>query len=173
MMIQLQNFSLTSFERTYGKSLAPAFYGLRTVVLTLLMMVLLRVKRPEQLRHHNPANQGRALGLDRIMEVKTLRRKLHRLADLNSGPQLMEELGCARLEGQTAPTGDQLEILYLDGHVQCYYGGFKIGQTWSATRNRTVKGRTDTWLHLPGQTPLFYLESPFNDNAFRERSKIF
>ncbi len=158
---------LEIFERTYGKSLAPAFYGLRTVVLTLLMMVLLRVKRPEQLRHHNPANQGRALGLDRIMEVKTLRRKLHRLADLNRGPQLMEELGCARLEGQTAPTGDQLEVLYLDGHVQCYHGGFKIGQTWSATRNRTVKGRTDTWLHLPGQTPLFYLESPFNESLVK------
>jgi hypothetical protein len=57
-----------------------------------------------------------------------------------------------------------LKTLYLDGHVQCYHGGFKIGQTWSATRNRAVKGRTDTWLHLPGQCPLFYLESPFNES---------
>ena len=158
---------LQIFEKIYGKALAPAFYGLRTTVLTLLMMVLLRVKRPEHLRHYNPANQGRVLGLDRIMEVKTMRRKLHRLANLNRGTELMQELGRARLEGQTAPAEGELEILYLDGHVQCYHGGFKIGQTWSATRNRTVKGRTDTWLHLPGQCPLFYLESPFNESLVK------
>ena len=155
---------LRIFKKTYGKALAPAFYGLRTTVLTLLMMVLLRIKGPEHLRHGNPANQGRVLGLDRIMEVKTMRRKLHRLANLSRGTELMQELGRARLEGQAAPAEGELEILYLDGHVQCYHGGFKIGQTWSSTRNRTVKGRTDTWLHLPGQCPLFYLESPFNES---------
>jgi hypothetical protein len=79
----------------------------------------------------------------------------------------MQELGRARLEGQPAPAKGELEILYLDGHVQCYHGRFKIGQTWSATRNRTVKGRTDTWLHLPDQTPLFYLESPFNESLVK------
>ena len=158
---------LKIFEDTYGRTLAPAFYGLRSTVLTLLMMVLLRIRRPEHLRHHNPANLGRVLGLDRIMEVKTLRRKLHRLANLNRGTELMGELGRARLEGRAAPAGGELEILYLDGHVQCYHGGFKIGQTWSATRNRTVKGRTDTWLHTPGQFPLFYLESSFNEGLVK------
>lgn len=155
------------FQKVYGKELAPAFYGLRTVVLTLLMMVLLRVKRPEQLRHCNPSGKGRVLGLDRVMEVKTLRRKLHQLADLNRGTDLMEQLGRARLEGRSAPADGALEIVYLDGHVQCYHGGLKIGQTWSSTRNRTVKGHTDTWLHLPGQTPLFYLESPFNESLVK------
>jgi len=167
---------LKIFENIYGRTLAPAFYGLRSTVLTLLMMVLLRIRRPEHLRHHNPANLGRVLGLDRIMEVKTLRRKLHRLAGQNRGAELMEGLGRARLEGQPAPAEGELEILYLDGHVQCYHGGVKIGQTWSATRNRTVKGRTDTWLHLPGQCPLFYLESPFNESLVtvikKHRGKI-
>ncbi len=162
-----QNPILRIFENTYGKTLAPAFYGLRSTVLTLLMMVLLRIKRPEHLRHHNPANQGRVLGLDRIMEVKTLRRKLHRLAAQNRGTELMEALGRARLEGRSAPAEGELEVLYLDGHVQCYHGGLKIGQTWSATRNRTVKGRTDTWLHVPGQCALFYLESPFNESLVK------
>lgn len=158
---------LRIFERVYGKELAPAFYGLRTVVMTLLMMVLLRVRRPERLRHCNPSEKGRVLGLDRVMEVKTLRRKLHQLADLNRGTDLMEQLGRARLEGVGAPADGALEIVYLDGHVQCYHGGMKIGQAWSSTRNRTVKGRTDTWLHLPGKTPLFYLESPFNESLVK------
>jgi transposase len=170
MVVALLGFHpvLEIFQKIYGKELAPAFYGLRTVVLTLLMMVLLRVKRPEQLRHCNPKGKGRVLGLDRVMEVKTLRRKLHQLADLNCGTELMERLGRARLEGRSAaPVDGALEIVYLDGHVQCYHGGFKVGQAWSSTRNRTVKGRTDTWLHLPGQTPLFYLESPFNEGLVK------
>jgi hypothetical protein len=112
---------LEIFEKTYGKILAPAFYGLRTTVMTLLMMALLRIKRPEHLCHHNPGNMGRALGLDRIMEVKTLRRKLHRLAEQSQGACLMQELGRARLEGLPAPEEGELEVLYLDGHVQCYH----------------------------------------------------
>lgn len=161
---------LRIFKKVYGKELGPAFYGLRTVVLTLLVMVLLRVKRPEHLRHWSPSEIGRVLGFDRVMEVKTLRRKLHQLADLNRGMELMEQLGRARLEGGGAPADaadSELEIVYLDGHVQCYHGGLKIGQTWSSTRNRTVKGRTDTWLHLPGQTALFYLESAFNEGLVK------
>jgi transposase len=48
----------------YG-TLAPAFYGLRTSLMTLLLMALLRIKRPEALKEHSPAALGRALGLDR------------------------------------------------------------------------------------------------------------
>ena len=154
---------LDIFAKLYGKTLGPAFHGLRTTVMTLLMMTLLRIKRPEHLRLYNPTNLGRVLGLDRIMEVKTMRRKLHTLAEQNKGINLMEQLGKARVSNRPALGGDELNILYIDGHVQCYSGTFKIGQTWSATRNRVVKARTDTWLHLPGQTPLFYLESSFNE----------
>jgi hypothetical protein len=71
---------LDTFARVYGRLLGPAFYGLRTLVMTLLMMALLRIKRPEHLRSFHPVSLGRILGLDRVMEVKTLRRKLHTLA---------------------------------------------------------------------------------------------
>ena len=77
---------LSIFERIYGKTLAPAFYGLRTTVMILLMMALLRIKRPENLRQYNPANLARVLGLDRVMEVKTLRRKLQSLAGSGAEP---------------------------------------------------------------------------------------
>ena len=58
----------------YG-SIGPAFYGLRTTLVTLLLMALLRIKRPEALKEHSPEDLGRVLGLDRAPEVKTLRRK--------------------------------------------------------------------------------------------------
>src|SRR5207249_720925 len=59
----------------YG-SIGPAFYGLRTTLVTLVLMALLRIKRPEALKEHPPEDLGRVLGLDRAPEVKTLRRKL-------------------------------------------------------------------------------------------------
>ncbi len=66
-------------REVYG-SLGHAFYGLRTTVVALLLMALLRIKRAEALKEHSPEDLGRLLGLDRALEVKTLRRKPARLA---------------------------------------------------------------------------------------------
>ena len=62
-------------RKLYG-DIGPAFYGLRTTLLTLLLMALLRIKRPEHLKEKDPAAFGSLLGLDRAPEVKTLRRRL-------------------------------------------------------------------------------------------------
>lgn len=55
-------------RKLYGGS-GFAFYGLRTF-LTLFLMALLRVQRPEQLEERDPATLGRLLGLDRGPKVK-------------------------------------------------------------------------------------------------------
>jgi hypothetical protein len=57
-------------RKLYGE-IGPAFYGLRTTLLTLLLMALLRIKRPEHLKERDAAAFGRLLGLDRAPEVKT------------------------------------------------------------------------------------------------------
>ena len=56
-------------HKLYGE-IGPAFYGLRTTLLTLLFMALLRIKRPEHLKECDPAAFGRLLGLDRAPEVR-------------------------------------------------------------------------------------------------------
>jgi len=71
---------LEVFTRLY-ETLGPAFYGLRTTVLSLILLALLRIKRPENLKEFSPEQLGRLLGLDRMAEVKTLRRKLTLLAE--------------------------------------------------------------------------------------------
>jgi hypothetical protein len=78
-------------RKLYGE-IGPAFYGRRTTLLTLLLMALLRIKRPEQLKERDPAAFGRLLGLDRAPEVKTLRRRLTRLAAQHCAEQLGAEL---------------------------------------------------------------------------------
>ena len=81
----------------YG-SIGPAFYGLRTTLVTLLLMALLRIKRPEALKEHPPEDLGRVLGLDRAPEVKTLRRKLSRLAAVGRAAQFGRALAVRRAE---------------------------------------------------------------------------
>ena len=68
-------------------------------------MELLRIKRPEMLKEHSPEDLGRVLGLDRAPEVKTLRRKLSRLATV----------GRALAERRVAERGAALGFLYADG----------------------------------------------------------
>src|SRR6202521_6200860 len=84
-------------RKLYGE-IGPAFYGLRTTLLTLLLMALLRIKRPEHLKERDPAAFGRLLGLDRAPEVKTLRRRLTRLAAHHCAEQLGAELARLRVD---------------------------------------------------------------------------
>src|SRR5664280_2885977 len=76
-----------AFAATYGR-LRNGFYGLRSTVLMLLFLALLRDPRAEGATRIRPADLGRLLGLDRAPEVKTLRRKLTELAGCRRGAQL-------------------------------------------------------------------------------------
>ncbi len=97
-------------HKVYGE-IGPAFYGLRTTLLTLLLMALWRVQRPEALKEHDPQNLGRVLGLDRAPEIKTVRRKLTRLASYRKADQLGAELARLRVEER----GHLLGFLYVEG----------------------------------------------------------
>jgi hypothetical protein len=102
-------------REVYG-SLGLAFYGLRTTVVALLLMALLRIKRPEALKEQAPNDLGRLLGLDRAPEVKTLRRKLSRLAASGRAT----EFGRALARHRVAARGAALGFLYIDRHVRVY-----------------------------------------------------
>src|SRR3990170_3928011 len=71
---------LLSMAATVYGSIGPAFYGLRTTLVAAVLLALLRIPRAETLKEFAPADLGRLVGLDRMPEVKTLRRKLARLA---------------------------------------------------------------------------------------------
>lgn len=104
--------------RTVYGSIGPAFYGLRTCLVIMLLMALLRIKRPEALKEYAPSELGRIVGLDRALEVKTLRRKLARLAALGRAAAFGHALAAQRVAAQ----GDMMGFLYVDGHVRVYHG---------------------------------------------------
>lgn len=149
-------------------SLGCAFYGLRTVLVTLVVLALLRIKKPETLRQHQAEGLGRVLGLDRVPEVKTMRRKLHTLSKPLQGARFLEALAGARAAGYQEPT----RIVYMDGHVEVYTGHYPIGQVYAASHSRVVKGTTRTWVNLPGAKPLFCVSGEFNEGIAAVLPKV-
>jgi hypothetical protein len=97
-------------KATHGP-LGPAFYGLRTSLLTLLLMALWCIKRPEGLKEYSPQELGRVLGLDRAPEVKTLRRKLAQLAGY--GQDAASGLGASARSDGRAPRHGRLRSRWI------------------------------------------------------------
>jgi transposase len=144
-------------QRIYG-SLGPAFYGLRTSVLTLLLMALWRIKRPEGLKEHSPQDLGRVLGLDRAPEVKTLRRKLACLAATGRAAQF----GHALAQRRVALRGAALGFLYVDGHVRVYHGKHRLPKAHVAQMRLSVPATSDYWVNDACGDPLFVVTAQAN-----------
>jgi len=144
-------------QRVYG-SIGPAFYGLRTTVVALLLLALLRIKRPEELKEHSPVDLGRLLGLDRAPEVKTLRRKLSRLA--RSGGAVL--FGRLVAERRLAAIGPALGFLYVDGHVRVYHGQRDIPKAHVARMRIALPATTDYWANDVRGEPLFVITADAN-----------
>ena len=140
-------------RKLYGE-IGPAFYGLRTTLLTLLFMALLRIKRPEHLKECDPAAFGRLLGLDRAPEVKTLRRRLTRLAAHHCAEQLGAELARLRVDQR----GHLMGFLYVDGHVRAYHGQRAISSSaYVARRHLAMPASTDYWINDRTGDPLLVI----------------
>jgi transposase len=145
-------------RKLYGE-IGPAFYGLRTTLLTLLFMALLRIKRPEHLKERDPAAFGRLLGLDRAPEVKTLRRRLTRLAAHHRAEQLGAELARLRVDQR----GHLMGFLYVDGHVRAYHGQRPIAsKAYVARRHLAMPASTDYWINDRSGDPLFVITGEVN-----------
>jgi transposase len=141
----------------YG-SIGPAFYGLRTSLAALLLMALLRIKRPEALKEHCPEDLGRLLGLDRAPEVKTLRRKLSRLAALGRA----SAFGRALAQRRVAERGAAVGFLYVDGHVRIYHGKRILPKAHVAQMRLAVPATTDYWVNDATGDPLFVVTAEAN-----------
>lgn len=153
----IQSGVLACARDVYG-SIGPAFYGLRTSIVTLILMALLRIKRPEGLKEKPPDDLGRVLGLDRAPEVKTLRRKLTRLAASGRAA----EFGRALAERRVALRGAALGFLYVDGHVRVYHGRHNLPKTHVARMRLSMAATSDYWINDTAGDPLFVVTAEAN-----------
>jgi transposase len=144
-------------QKIYG-SLGPSFYGLRTSLLTLLLMALWRIKRPENLKEYSPQNLGRVLGLDRAPEVKTLRRKLASLAATGRAAQFGDALAQRRVQLR----GKAMGFLYVDGHVRVYHGQHALPKAHVARMRLSMPATSDYWVNDSSGDPLFVVTAAAN-----------
>ena len=148
---------LSTAEKIYG-SLGPAFYGLRTTLVAYVLLALLRIPRPETLKQYPPGELGRIVGLDRMPEVKTLRRKLSRLALLKNSHQLGREVARQRI----AERGKVLGFLYIDGHVRAYHGKRRVPKAYVTRLHLAAPATTDYWVNDQRGDPLFVVTAEAN-----------
>jgi DNA-binding CsgD family transcriptional regulator len=148
---------LATAEKIYG-SLGPAFYGLRTTLVAYVLLALLRIPRPEALKEYSPGELGRVVGLDRMPEVKTLRRKLARLAALKGSYQLGHQIARQRV----AERGKVLGFLYIDGHVRAYHGKHTVPKAYVTRMHLAAPATTDYWVNDQRGDPLFVVTADAN-----------
>ena len=144
-------------EGVYGR-LRPGFYGLRNLLCVLLLMALLRIRRTEGLASRAPQPLGRLLGLDRLPEVKTVRRKLNEIAARGKATLLM----AAMADGWAAEMKDAVGFLLVDGHVRVYSGARPIPKAYATRRRMATRAITDYWVNDEAGMPLFVVTAPTN-----------
>ncbi|MGH3094676.1 MAG: putative transposase [Streptosporangiales bacterium] len=132
---------LEVFEAVFGR-LRNGFYGLRSIVVTMLFLALLRDPRAEGATRTCPADLGRVLGLDRAPEVKTLRRKLTELAAHHRGADVQAALAAVH----AAARPDALGFLHVDGHTRVYSGKRDLPKTHVARLHMVARATAETWV---------------------------
>ncbi|HEX2064614.1 MAG TPA: helix-turn-helix domain-containing protein [Acidimicrobiales bacterium] len=119
-----------------------AFYGLRSLVLTVVFAALVAEPRAEGLTRLDPVALGRLLGLDRAPEVKTLRRRMAALAERRRADRLLAALAARH----AAAHPDAMGVLYVDGHVRAYHGKAKVPKAHLARMRLSMPAEVDTWV---------------------------
>jgi len=143
-------------RRLYG-SLAPAFYGLRTTLVVYVLLALLRIPRPENLKEHVPGDLGRIVGLDRCWKSKRCGVN-DSLGHHRAGARLGRELAQRRI----AERGKIMGFLYIDGHLRVYHGKHTIAKGYSTRQRLAVPATSDYWVNDQAGDPLFVVTAEAN-----------
>lgn len=141
-------------------SLPSGFYSAQHILIVLGFMTLGRIRRPEGLRHVPPGELGKALGLDRVPEVRTLRQKIAIMAVNGSPEKWMLDLSRTWMEADPLEAG----YLYLDGHVRVYHGeGTLLPRRYVSRERLCLRGTTDYWINDALGRPFFVVSKSLTD----------
>ena len=135
------------------------YYSTLHVIVLLAHMALCRIKTVEQLQYQPPGELGKLSGLDRVPEVRCLRRKLAALS-LDDGPQ--KWAGLLSRDWLEA-TPELAGALYVDGHVRLYHGSqTALPKRYVSRQRLCLRGTTDYWVNDALGQPFFAVERPID-----------
>ena len=140
------------------------YYSVSSVFISLAYLALLRIKTLAQSSSIPSGELGKAMGLDRIPEVKTLRERIAlfcQKADIdNWGRKLSKDW----LESHPALSG----ILYIDGHVNIYYGQkTNMPKRYVSRLRLCMSGSTDYWVNDSLGQPFFVVNKALNSSMIK------
>lgn len=145
----------------YEKDFYPdqGYYSITSVFITLALLALLRVKTLSQSSQIPAGELGKAIGLDRIPEVKTLRERITLFCEKCNIEEWGEKLSKDWLEDYPDLSG----ILYVDGHVKIYYGNkTKMPKRFVSRLRLCMSGSTDYWVNDHLGQPYFVINKAIN-----------
>jgi len=149
----LSNGLLEGSEKLLGT--VKGYYTAFHILLLLAFMALCRIKTVEKIRGYAPGEFGKILGLDRIPEVRCLRKKLDDLSADNAAENWAAHLSNHWMQTDTEFAG----TLYIDGHVRLYHGGLtKLPRRFVSRERLCLRGTTDYWVNDAIGQPFFVVE---------------
>lgn len=136
------------------------FYQVESIILTLAIMALCRIKNPEQTKQCKPGELGKIIGLDRIPEVKCLRQKIQSLSEENKS----SALGMTLLKHWMPETSDDNIYLYIDGHVRIYHGSqANLTSKFVSRQKLCLSATTDFWVNDENGSPLMVVTGELSE----------
>ena len=139
------------------------YYSVLHILTLLGFMALCRIKTIEKLRWESPGEFGKLLGLDRIAEVRCLRKKLGSLSSNNSAVKWGEILSRKWMEEEPELAG----VLYIDGHVRLYGGKEKLPKQFVSRQKLCLKGVMDFWVNDMFGRPFFVIRKDINPGMLK------
>ncbi|MGH9291953.1 MAG: putative transposase [Acidimicrobiales bacterium] len=129
-----------------GRKLAgttrAAFYGIRSLILSLSFACLLGEPRVEGMTRLDPVAIGRLIGLDRAPEVRRLRVRMAELAGEGRSDELVMSLARRHIDQHPEAVG----LLYVDGHVRAYHGKAELPKAHLARMRISMPAEVDTFV---------------------------
>ncbi len=148
---------LLSYKNYYSERLS-GYYNFDSVILTLAMMYLCRIKSIEQLKHFSPGEMGKLLGLDRIPEARCLRGIINELTVQERASEWNAYLS------EEWINQEDTSIYYIDGHVQVYHGHLaNLGKKHISRQKLCLPGMVDFWVNNADGLPYFYVTGQVNE----------
>lgn len=130
------------------------YYSVESIFISLAFLALLRAKTLAQSETIPCGELGRAIGLDRIPEVKTLRKRIERFCNRTDVKQWSLTLSKEWMEQHPELAG----VLYIDGHVNLYYGdSTKMPKRYVSRFRLCMSGSTDYWINDNTGQPFFVI----------------
>ena len=136
------------------------YYGVEQVVLTLAFMALARIKNPEQLKQCKPGEIGRIIGLDRVPEVRCLRKKINLLTKQQQATLLNNLL----IDHWYEPREEDAGFLYIDGHQRIYYGyEANLPAKYISRQKLCLSATTEYWVNDAKGMPVMVVIGELNE----------